>query len=56
MTLDVYAGLFAGDLDAVGERLDAAVSALAAGGHADHMRLFDMKRGSRDRDTTLSLR
>ena len=26
-TLDVYAGLFADDLDAVAERLDAAVSA-----------------------------
>ena len=38
MTLDVYAGLFADDLDAVGERLDAAVTSLMDIQAADQMR------------------
>jgi len=38
MTLDVYAGLFADDLDSVAERLDAA----AAQSHADSLRTGDV--------------
>jgi len=38
MTLDVYAGLFADDLDAVAERLDAAVSARVLSESADFLR------------------
>ena len=38
MTLDVYAGLFADDLDAVAERLDAAVTQRQAESVADFLR------------------
>lgn len=38
MTLDVYAGLFSADLDALGERLDAEVTRLVGTPDADQMR------------------
>ncbi|MEE6261306.1 hypothetical protein [Plantactinospora sonchi] len=38
MTLDVYAGLFGDDLDAVANRLDEAVAARGCGPSADRHR------------------
>ena len=47
MTLDVYAGLFADDLDAVAERLDAAVRQRQAGSVADFLRTNGLQRSER---------
>jgi len=41
MTLDVYAGLFGDDLDAVADRLDEA----AAQARADHLRTRGLEHG-----------
>jgi len=43
MTLDVYAGLFTDDMDAVAERLDAAAS-LARAARADSLRTAEVLR------------
>ena len=47
MTLDVYAGLFADDLDAVAERLDAAVTQRRADSVADFLRTNGLQRSTR---------
>jgi integrase len=47
MTLDVYAGLFADDLDAVAERLDAAVTQRRADSIADFLRTNGLQRSTR---------